>query len=440
MKSKKSLFALLLVCVMLLSACGSTASETTAAPASTAENPVTGSEAAAPSEEAGVPDAELLVSVWGGPHADVQKGIVADYPHGEVTIDDVDYGNLQAKQLTSFSAQSGSGNYDVVWVNSQWVEQYVNAGYLLPLDDYIDAFNVDTSIYAQGLLDGCRVDGKLYGLPTYAQCLILCYDTEAFAEANLAVPTTMDELIEVARYFKSQGTGIAIPAKQGGASTTLFSQMLYSDGNDYFDADGNLDLTSDAVVRAASWYDELVANSIDGCTAWHHDEVAEAVRTKKAPIGIVMSALCNQNYDEDKSLIGDTVAYAPLAGASGNAAAANTFWVWAVAANSANPETAADFCVWMTSPEVEKAQTVADQQISAISALSEDPEVLEATPYLPVVMQQLANGKGDPQTSAFAELKSHLQAALSEIATTDADPAAVLASVQEAMKDVDFTK
>ena len=70
------------------------------------------------------------------------------------------------------------------------------------------------------------------------------------------------------------------------------------------------------------------------------------MRTKKAPIGIVMSALCNQNYDEEKSLIADTVAYAPLTGAKGTGAAVNTFWIWAVASNSANPETA---CLLYTS-------------------------------------------------------------------------------------------
>ena len=434
MKHKKTFLAALLAGAMLLSACGGAPSSTgTGASASTAAS-------SSSSEAAGVPNADLLVSVWGGPHADVQKSVVQSYPNGTVTIDDVDFGNLQAKQLTSFGAQAGSGNYDVVWLDSKWVGQYVEAGYLLPLDEYIDKLGVDTSMYAAGLLDGCKVDGKLYGLPTYAQSLILCYDTQAFEQAGLDVPTNMNELIEVAKYFKAQGSGIALPAKQGSASITVFSQMLYSDGNDYFDADGNLALTSDAVVQAATWYDELVANSVDGCTAWHHDEVAEAVRTKKAPIGIVMSALCNQNYDEEKSLVADTVAYAPLAGASGNAAAANSFWVWGVAANSANPETAADFCAWMTSPEVEKQQTLADQQISAISALSEDAEVLEVTPFLPVVMEQLDNGKSDPQTASFAELKNHLQAALSEIATTDADPATVLAGVQDMMKDTDFSK
>ncbi|MDD4850511.1 MAG: extracellular solute-binding protein, partial [Gemmiger sp.] len=171
-----------------------------------------------------------------------------------------------------------------------------------------------------------------------------------------------------------------------------------------------------------------------------HDEVAEAVRTKKAPIGIVMSALCNQNYDEEKSLIGDTVAYAPLTGANGQGSALNTFWIWAVAANTANPETAADFCQWMTSPDVERQQTLGDQQISAITSLSQDPSVVESTPYLPVVMQVFENGKSNPQTAGFATMRTSLEAGLSQIATTDASPAEVLAKVQDEMKDVDFSK
>ncbi len=437
-KYTKMLIAGMTALTMLLcTACGGASSS---APASTPESQPASASQAESGQPAGVPKADLLVSVWGGPHADLQKSVVSGYPNGTVTIDDVDYGNLQSKQVTSFAAQPGTGNYDVVWIDSNWLQQYVKAGYIQPIDDYIAKSGLDTSIYAGGLLEDCKVDGKLYGLPTFAQCLILCYDQAALDEAGQKVPENIDELIAVAKYFKEQGTGIAMPAKQGTASINLFSQLLYSDGGSYFDENGGLALTSEACVKAAEYYDELAKYSIDGSTAWHHDEVAEAVRTKKAPIGIVMSALCNQNYDEEKSLIADTVAYAPLTGAKGTGAAVNTFWIWAVASNSANPETAVDFCEWMTSPDVERQQTLGDQQISAITSLSDDPEVLEMTPYLPVVMEVLENGKSNPQTAGFATMRTGLEAALSQIATTDASPADVLAKLQDEMKDVDFTK
>ncbi len=436
MKKFKMVLALVLAMVMLLSACGTEGSSTpsSSTPSNTSV-PGTPSESNSPAAKA-----ELLVSVWAGPHADLQKSVSADYSNGTVTIDDVDYGNLKQKQLTSFQAASGSGNYDVVWVNSQWMKEYVEAGYIMPIDDYIKEAGIDTSIYADGLLKGCQFGGKTYGLPTFAQCLIVAYDGEVFEKEGLKAPTNAEELVEVAKYFKSKGTGIALPAKQGSAAVTLFSQLLYSDDGYYFDGNGKLDLTSEKAVYAASIYDQLVQNSIDGCLAWHHDEVAEAVRTKAAPIGIIMSGLANQNADPEKSLIVDSVQYATLSGKSGKASASNSFWVWAVAKNSANPKAAFDYCSWMTSPEIEKKQTLADQQISAVNSLSKDPEVLSKAPFLPVVMEQLANGNMDPALLSFGTLKEKLIVSLSEIASTDADPLQVLSKLQEDLKDVDFSK
>ena len=441
---KKRWMAAIMAAMMACSACsgGSSGGGSTAAPQPEAKTEA--KDTAAAETEAQAPAAEgsdLLVSVWAGPHADLQKTVISEgYTANPVTVDDVDYGNLKQKQLTSFQAASGSGNYDVVWVNSQWMKEYVDNGYIIPMDEFIQEAGIDMSIYSKGLLDGCTFDGKVYGFPTFAQTLILAYDSEAFEQEGLQAPTNVEELIEVAAHFKAKGSGIAVPAKQGNASTTLFSQLLFSDGGDYVTADGKLDLTSDAAVYAADVYDRLVQNSVDGCLAWHHDEVAEAVRMKEAPIGIMMSGLANQNADPEKSLIVDTVKYAPLAGKSGNAAASNTFWVWAVAKNATDPKAAFDFCSWMASYDTEKKQTLADQQISAIDTLATDPEVLAATPYLPVVMEELSNGKMDPVTTSWGTVKEAMMVSLSEIASTDADPRAVMETLQEQLKDVDLSK
>jgi len=247
-------------------------------------------------------------------------------------------------------------------------------------------------------------------------------------------------LVSIAKYFKQKGSGIALPAKQGSGAVTLFSQLLFSDDGYYFDKNGKLNLTSKEAVYAASIYDQLVQNAVPGVLAWHHDETAEAVRMKNAPIGIIMSGLANQNSDPNKSLIVNSVKYAPLAGKNGKAAATNSFWVWAVAKNSKNPKAAFDYIAWMASPATEKKQTLADQQVSGIDALSKDPEILAKAPFLPVVMEQLANGKIDPPLANFGKLKSALIVSLSEIATTDAKPADVLAKLQQDMAGVDFSK
>ncbi len=107
----------------------------------------------------------LLVSRWAGPHADYQKQVVKEYPGVPVAIDDIDYGSLKQKQMTAFQAVAGRGNYDVVWVNSQWMKEYVDAGYIIPLDDLITKNRLDASIYSKGLLEGCQFYGKTWDCP-----------------------------------------------------------------------------------------------------------------------------------------------------------------------------------------------------------------------------------------------------------------------------------
>lgn len=355
-------------------------------------------------------------------------------------VDDIDYGSLRQKQLTSFQAASGNGNYDGVWVASQWMKEYVEAGYLMPLDELIAENDFDTGMYAAGMMEGVRFDGGTFGLPTFAQTLILAYDSAAFEAAGVAVPTTSEELIEVAKFFKeTQGTGIAIPAKQGSAAVNLYSQILFSSGGYYFDDAGNLALTSKESIYAATVYDQLAEYSVQGALAWHHDEVAEAVRTKNAPIGVIMSGLANQNHDPERSMIVDTVDYAVLAGADGYSAANNNFWVWAIPSNVTDAQASFDLITWLTSPGVEKEMTMMNQQISAITSLSSDAEVLAAAPFLPVVMEELSNGLMDPALANFQTLREALIVGLSEIASSDADPATVMARVQNELKDVDFS-
>ena len=143
----------------------------------------------------------LLISRWAGSHADDLKDVVVGYPNGEIIVDDIAYGSLRQKQLTSFQVAPGAGNYDAVWVANQWMKEYVDAGFLMSLDDLIADTGFDTSVYAAGMMEGVQFDGMTYGLPTFAQTLILTYDSAAFEAAGIAVPTTSDELVDVARYF-----------------------------------------------------------------------------------------------------------------------------------------------------------------------------------------------------------------------------------------------
>ena len=63
--------------------------------------------------------------------------------------------------------------------------------------DITDKF--DVSNYYEGPVNSCTLDGKLYGVPFGSNDLVLFYNEDMLKEAGCEVPTTWDELLEVAK-------------------------------------------------------------------------------------------------------------------------------------------------------------------------------------------------------------------------------------------------
>jgi ABC-type glycerol-3-phosphate transport system substrate-binding protein len=374
----------------------------------------------------------VVLSRWAGPHADDQKTVLAEYPDAIVKVDDVDYSNLKVKQIQSLST---SADYDLVWASEIWLAEYVSKGWFLPLNDLISKYKVDLSIFSKAMVDMNTTDGKLYAIPTFAQTLILTYNKEWFEKEGQKVPTTVDELLAVAKYFKEKGTGIAIPAMQGQAAADLYGQILYSAGGDYFGSDGKVNLLSGEALYAAEVWDKLCEYSITGSLTWHHDQVSAAVREEVAPIGITITGLSGLDSDPKMSKIVDKVGYAPIPGKK-SVVGVVSYWSWGVAKNSKNPEAAFKLAVWLVSPEVEKKQALMNGQIGAISSLAQDSEVVAKMPFLPATSETLANAKTQPTSVSAGKIFEPLIAALSEIASTNKAPKDVLAKLQNDLKDV----
>lgn len=374
-------------------------------------------------------DDKLVISRWAGPHADDQKKVLEKYEDATVKMDDIDYGNLKQKQIQSLST---SGDYDLVWIHETWLKDYVEKDFLLPLNDLVKEKGTDLSLYSDSMIANNTIDGEFYAFPTFAQTYMLTYNKEWFEKEGQSVPETPEDLVEVAKYFKKQGTGIALPAMQGSAAVDVFSSILYSYGGDYFDAEGNLDLTSEPMQKSFALWKDLCDNSMAGSLTWHNDQVSQAVREEKAPFGITISGLANMDVDPETSLITDKVGYAPIPGGEKNVGVV-TYWSWGIAKNSKNPEAAYDLAAWLTSEETEKEQALMNGQITAVKSLAEDSEVVENIPVLPVANEILATAQPQPSTGDSSKILEALQATLSEIGAAGTDPVEAAEALQETL-------
>ena len=113
-----------------------------------------------------------------------------------------------------------------------------------------------------------------------------------------------------------------------------------------------------------------------------------------------------------------------------------SYWSWCVAANSKNPEAAFKLAAWLTSAEVEKEQAMMNGQITAVTSLADDAEVVAKIPFLPATNETLKNAKTQPTSASAAAIFEPLMAALSEIASSDAASSDVFAALQDKVKDI----
>lgn len=102
-------------------------------------------------------------------------------------------------------------------------------GLLRPLDDAVAEYGWDDQL-AESLQTTARYDergimgsGSWYGVPNYGEFVQVYYNVDAFAEAGLEVPTTLEELEAVLAEFESQGV---TPLAQAAAEYPL-GQLWY---------------------------------------------------------------------------------------------------------------------------------------------------------------------------------------------------------------------
>lgn len=107
-----------------------------------------------------------------------------------------EWADLHEKLL--ISAQSDTLP-DVARLDSAWVPEFEEAGILVPLDEEMSDFEEVSSGLLESAMSTAVIGDHTYGLALNTSTKILFYNVDAFKEAGIEVPTTMDEFVEAAK-------------------------------------------------------------------------------------------------------------------------------------------------------------------------------------------------------------------------------------------------
>jgi ABC-type glycerol-3-phosphate transport system substrate-binding protein len=255
-KSLYKVFALLMLVVLLLSACGAPAAPATEAPAAPAATEVpAATEApaatAVPPTEAPKPSGKLLVWVQKINMEAWQKTILPKFQemYPDIQIEFVNNSPQDIADNIGLAIQGGAGGPDLFVTGTQYGTKVVDLGGLKDLTELVQPYAADLH---PGMLAACSKDGKIYCVPWDIGPTGTFYRRDVFEAAGLksdpesvsAAIATYDDLLKTCTTIKEK-TGLnCFSLNKANNEGYLYSYMLSQQGLGYFNDKGELTINS----------------------------------------------------------------------------------------------------------------------------------------------------------------------------------------------------
>lgn len=180
--------------------------------------------------------------------------------------------NMKSKILINY--RKGHHMHDVMYC-AGWAQEIVDN--LMALDSTLSpSLRADLPAWS---LDSFRWRGKMYGLPSAANPMILFADAQRLSDVGIRnLPATWDDLVASAKALTGGGKyGWTMPAGQTGGSGGLMSHWLVfflQAGGELFDSDGRPAFATDAGIAAVEMLKRLLSCSDPG--ALKHKSIIDA--------------------------------------------------------------------------------------------------------------------------------------------------------------------
>ena len=145
-------------------------------------------------------------------------------PHVTINTETLDTEAYKTKIAAEFSGDASGIDVFYYW-GAGTARKLVNAGKLLPLDEYLTE-EVKSKILP-GTMSAFEYDGSTYSLPMFSWYMALFVNKDLFDQAGATLPNTYDELLEaVSKLSALEGvTPIAAGAKDGWNAAFIYQAL-----------------------------------------------------------------------------------------------------------------------------------------------------------------------------------------------------------------------
>lgn len=310
----------------------------------------------------------------------------------QIKLETVPWNEIESKLV--MTNQSGNPTCDLSWVSSQKLSSLVNAGTLLPLDDYYA--RLDTSGFIQQALDAATYagDDKKYLVEMSVHSRGLWYNTDLVPEP----PKTWDELVEIGQKVNDPANGVyafaAYTPKSYDTAELYLAPFTWSAGGKLGNEDGTAAWDNEGARKALQFASDL-KNKYglmgDSCFVSDQSELRHNFLNGNVAMLLENTAQLAEINQSELGKAGK-IKFAPIPGETGPAPCFTNGWSAAIPSHSKHPDLAWKFIEYMVQPEVQIAHSKFDGGLPILSECYED-EYFKSAQY-PDIADNLAKNAG----------------------------------------------
>jgi ABC-type glycerol-3-phosphate transport system substrate-binding protein len=345
----------------------------------------------------------ITIAATGHTSTDSIRAMEKDFTNAtgiKIRWDIMEEGLLRQKLLMEH--QSKTGTYDVLMIDAFNLAEYAPSGVAISLKPFIENTKLTPSWYDYADISSAfrngvgSYNGTIYGIPIDGETRFLGYRKDLFDKYGKQPPKTLDEMLQLAKFFNGKEPGlygIAMRAQRGIHFASGWMTLMYSLGGEFLDQKTwKPTCNTPGTIYSLKYYVDLLKNAPPDVGVYTHEEAISAFMAGKTAMWLDATAIAPWILDKTKSKVADKVAFAPPpAGPAGNFAAL-AGWSLGISSdsNKKQQEAAWAFIVWMTSKKNAKTYVLGGGTPVRQSLLN-DPDVLKVHPYLPVMLESLAD-------------------------------------------------
>jgi multiple sugar transport system substrate-binding protein len=374
----------------------------------------------------------------------------------------VDLVAIEAEQdqyFTKLALMNGSADTapDVIYEDTFQIRSDAAAGYLLPIDEYVEAWEDWDQFPENARQAGLGDDGSVYGVSMGTDTRGLYYNKDLFAQAGLPTdwqPETWDDVLTAARTIKEKVPDVTpinvYAGKAAGEATTMqgFEMLLYGTDDPLYDADSQKWVTGsqgfvDSLGFLETIYSEGLAPSLDVAL---DASVGARVATELLPQGELAIAL-DGSWLPGGWISGDnawpeweqTLGMAAMPTQDGQEPGFTSMsggWTLAVGAHAGDPQAAFDFIATALNRENSLKYDTENSQIAVRTDVAEDPEYLGYNPSFEFFSSLDEYTPFRPATPDYSQISSNIQVAAESVATGQATPEEAAALYDEGLVSI----